>query len=255
MLRDGLNFNFACSASRKHFFCINEHPAIYLGPGSAFIKPDQLDPWNKDQVGNALLSTVLALQLRNFVSCGGGGGGGGGGFVARRIIFILSFIHGSGWSGLIKAEPGVKYNHSPCYTYFTVEIKAMIYTQIARFMGQTWGPPGSCRPQMGPMLAPWTLLSGIPPVQNIVRQWRVTMISTYWFPETVKDIPHSMEHFSWLASRRPNLCCLPSSSETCHRRRAGELRTREIRTWIINVLPVHRTWGEPEEVAWQAWTI
>ena len=25
--------------------------------------------------------------------------------------------------------------------------------QIARFMGPTWGPPGSCRPQMGPMLA------------------------------------------------------------------------------------------------------
>ena len=31
---------------------------------------------------------------------------------------------------------------------------------IAKFMGPTWGPPGSCRPQMGPMLAPWTLLSG-----------------------------------------------------------------------------------------------
>ena len=29
------------------------------------------------------------------------------------------------------------------------------------FMGPTWGPPGSCRPQMGPMLAPCTLLSGI----------------------------------------------------------------------------------------------
>ena len=27
-------------------------------------------------------------------------------------------------------------------------------------MRPTWGPPGSCRPQMGPMLAPWTLLSG-----------------------------------------------------------------------------------------------
>ena len=25
----------------------------------------------------------------------------------------------------------------------------------------TWGPPGSCQPQMGPMLTPWTLLSGI----------------------------------------------------------------------------------------------
>ena len=33
--------------------------------------------------------------------------------------------------------------------------------QIAKFMGPTWGPPGTCRPQMGPMLAPWTLLSGL----------------------------------------------------------------------------------------------
>ena len=40
---------------------------------------------------------------------------------------------------------------SPCWPRFT---------QIAMFMGPTWGPPGSCRPQMGPMLAPWTLLSG-----------------------------------------------------------------------------------------------
>ena len=36
----------------------------------------------------------------------------------------------------------------------------MIITHITGFIGQTWGPPGSCRPQMGPMLAPWTLLSG-----------------------------------------------------------------------------------------------
>ena len=34
-------------------------------------------------------------------------------------------------------------------------------SQIAKFMGPTWGPPGSCRPQVGPMLAPWTLLSGM----------------------------------------------------------------------------------------------
>ena len=33
-------------------------------------------------------------------------------------------------------------------------------TRIARFMGPTWGSPGSCRPQMGPILAPWNLLSG-----------------------------------------------------------------------------------------------
>ena len=35
-----------------------------------------------------------------------------------------------------------------------------VSTQIARFMGPTWDPPGCCRPQMSPMLAPWTLLSG-----------------------------------------------------------------------------------------------
>ena len=29
-------------------------------------------------------------------------------------------------------------------------------TQIAKFMRPTWGPPGSRRPQMGPILVPWT---------------------------------------------------------------------------------------------------
>ena len=38
--------------------------------GSAFIKPDQRNPWIKDQLGNALLSTILHLQLPNFVSFG-----------------------------------------------------------------------------------------------------------------------------------------------------------------------------------------
>ena len=32
--------------------------------------------------------------------------------------------------------------------------------QIAKFLWPTWGPPGSWRPQMGPMLASWTLISG-----------------------------------------------------------------------------------------------
>ena len=33
-------------------------------------------------------------------------------------------------------------------------------TQIARFMWPTWVPPGAGRTQVGPWLAPWTLLSG-----------------------------------------------------------------------------------------------
>ena len=42
-------------------------------------------------------------------------------------------------------------------------------SQIAKFMGPTWGPPGSCRPQMGPMLVPWTLLSGM--ASHITSNW------------------------------------------------------------------------------------
>ena len=33
-------------------------------------------------------------------------------------------------------------------------------TQMARFMGPTWGPPGADRTQVGPMLAPCIFLSG-----------------------------------------------------------------------------------------------
>ena len=43
---------------------------------------------------------------------------------------------------------------------FMVAVNARLCktTQIAKFMGPTWSPPGSCRSQMGPMLAPWALL-------------------------------------------------------------------------------------------------
>ena len=34
-------------------------------------------------------------------------------------------------------------------------------SQITRFMGPTWGPHGADRTQVGPMLALWTLLSGM----------------------------------------------------------------------------------------------
>ena len=36
-----------------------------------------------------------------------------------------------------------------------------MYSLIARFMGPTWGPSGADRTQVGPVLAPWTLLTGL----------------------------------------------------------------------------------------------
>ena len=63
---------------------------------------------------------------------------------------------------------------------------AWVFTaQIAKFMGPTWGPPGSCRPQIGPMLAPWTLLSGcgcISPDVNVICSHNVGI-------ETVNPLP------------------------------------------------------------------
>ena len=47
---------------------------------------------------------------------------------------------------------------------------------IARFMGPAWGPSGADRAQVGPMLAPWTLLSGF---------IRRLLSLTYWQKEPV----------------------------------------------------------------------
>ena len=42
-----------------------------------------------------------------------------------------------------------------------------ITSLIARLMGPTWGPSGADRTQVGPMLAPWTLLSGITAINTL----------------------------------------------------------------------------------------
>ena len=47
-------------------------------------------------------------------------------------------------------------------------------------MGPTRGPPGSCRPQMGPMLAPWTLLSGYLTIYCIVGILLFVATPSHW---------------------------------------------------------------------------
>ena len=46
------------------------------------------------------------------------------------------------------------------FARFEFKMRFRQISQIAKFMGQHGSPSGSCWPQMGPMLAPWTLLSG-----------------------------------------------------------------------------------------------
>ena len=51
--------------------------------------------------------------------------------------------------------------------------------QIAKFMRPTWGPPGLYRPQMGPMLAPWTLLSGAVSLYDKIGWDKLSLVSHY----------------------------------------------------------------------------
>ena len=49
-------------------------------------------------------------------------------------------------------------------------------SQIAKFMGPTWGPPGSCQPLIGPTFALWTLLSVLAAVTVLWWLHRVQLI-------------------------------------------------------------------------------
>ena len=62
-------------------------------------------------------------------------------------------------------------------------------TLIARFMGKTWGPSGSDRTQMGPMLAPWTLLSWKVRVTNGLVTSKHTVIS-----QIIRGLFHCNHH-------------------------------------------------------------
>ena len=54
----------------------------------------------------------------------------------------------------------------------------MVATLVERFRGPTLGPPGSCRPQVGPMSAPGTLLSGYINIANTLGMEKVSMRET-----------------------------------------------------------------------------
>ena len=82
---------------------------------------------------------------------------------------------------------------------------------IARFMGPTWGPSGAARTQVGPMLAPWTWLSGTLDYWELVAAISVAnisfcfiflspMIEFSWWPDSFrwsKDIDCSSVKVCW----------------------------------------------------------
>ena len=68
-----------------------------------------------------------------------------------------SYLHTSSQLSSVILSSGIL---SWTATSIRVSMGASISTQIARFMGPTWDPYGADRTQVGPILAPWTLLFG-----------------------------------------------------------------------------------------------
>ena len=66
------------------------------------------------------------------------------------------------WPGCVRSYAGYVLPHSAGYSQPGMAEVGWGTTLIARFMGPTWGPSGADRTQVGPMLAPWTLLSRNP---------------------------------------------------------------------------------------------
>ena len=74
-------------------------------------------------------------------------------------------------------------------------------SQIAKFMGPAWGPLGSYRPQMGPMLAPWTWLSGVS-LTLFCFVSRDTVLTPYFVLNWCADI-HSSSQWPILLTHLP----------------------------------------------------
>ena len=88
-----------------------------------------------------------------------------------------------------KNRVNFQYEDRPLYR----RIPSLMIPQIARFMGPTWGPPGSYRPQMGPMLAPWILLSGtIVPSSSLELSYRGSLfpllLHSLWCVQIIRSI-------------------------------------------------------------------
>ena len=87
---------------------------------------------------------------------------------------------------------------------------------IAKFMGPTWGPPGSCRSQMGPNLAPWPCYQG----QWYGKHFHATM--SCWvnpiLPNTNKITPQGSLRV-WAQPMRGDIImqCTLSLAESMHR--------------------------------------
>ena len=86
-------------------------------------------------------------------------------FVGNDTVADVLILLGSGWLimpneiSVIMVNGITMHIDTRQHLLWSISRLYQIYPD-SKVHGPTWGPPGSCRPQMGTMLALWTLLSG-----------------------------------------------------------------------------------------------
>ena len=117
--------------------------------------------------------------------------------IFSRVITALDYIY----STLIQLVHHLIFSlgqltvYPQLFTLWPANLLAYISltTQTARLMRPTWGLPGADRTQVGPMLAPWTLLSvqaSISEVCALAMKTRTTRTPAFWgYPPPPHDYP------------------------------------------------------------------
>ena len=147
--------------------------------------------------------------------------------LVRRHLYIESWPWKRKWAWDL---------HTSLYVYKQLDPGALnfLFSLIARFMGTTWGPSGADRTQVGPMSAPWTMLSGfawyeLDPVMDIL----LVYCWTRWGTIGVGDICFKLSHAS--------ICCNMAGMNYWYppgKWSSGEYCTDEI-SFIIEICKFH----------------
>ena len=85
-------------------------------------------------------------------------------YYTQRLV-MRNFVYLFFVDKLLNKEPSCERHHhylGPNHLNMEISSNNTPYSLIARFIGPTLGPSGADMTQVGPMLAPWTLLSGLP---------------------------------------------------------------------------------------------
>ena len=119
---------------------------------------------------------------------------------SHKSIVTISFVMRWQCNMCSKVYSAVYYFTPRGFSKDSWVIAGWCMTRIARFMGPTRGSSGADRTQVGPMLAPRTLLSGDTSinVQNVTNAWgRLCLLTRHILHSVRRHVPYCDWWLSW----------------------------------------------------------